>query len=72
MLFVWAVKVYIIPFMPVLEVRVHHKPTRERGNEKECDKLQFRRADEKVRQQLGKSETVVKWKQCFFRCLTCF
>ncbi|CAK9004066.1 Uncharacterized protein SCF082_LOCUS8024 [Durusdinium trenchii] len=23
-------------------VRVHHKPTRERGSEKECDKLQFR------------------------------
>ncbi len=35
---------------------MHHKPTRERGNEKECDKLQFRQADEKVRQQLGKSE----------------
>ena len=27
---------------------MHHKPTRERGNEKECDKLQFRRADEKA------------------------
>ena len=26
----------------VSKVRVHHKPTRERGSEKECDKLQFR------------------------------
>jgi len=31
-------------------VRVHHKPTRERGNEKECDKLQFRHRRENLLQ----------------------
>ncbi|CAJ1346054.1 unnamed protein product [Effrenium voratum] len=29
-------------------VRVHHKPTRERGSERECDKLKFRKRREKL------------------------